>query len=298
LNLDFATLVAAFCGGIWGAAVGAVPAFIFTGLLAMFGALSMTGGEGAVLQVAFGPIFGPHVSFGGGVAAAAYAGRHGVLPTGRDVGAALAGARRADVLLVGGAFGVLGLVIDRALLATGVGNWTDTIALTVVVTAIVARLVFGRTPLLGAAAGPDGRRFRPDETAHWLPWQQQFSHVVLIGAGIGAIGAYLVHGTSLGANAPPLAFGIATVTLVFLVTGRQVPVSHHIALPAALGVLHGTGFVGGIACGIAGAVIGELASRLLLIRGDTHIDPPAVGIAAVVFLLKVGTALGLLRGLA
>jgi hypothetical protein len=48
---------------------------------------------------------------------------------------------------------------------------------------------------------------------------------------------------------------------------------------------------------MAGAVIGEIGSRVFLIHGDTHIDPPAVGIAAVVFLLKVGVALQLLTPL-
>ena len=79
--------------------------------------------------------------------------------------------------------------------------------------------------------------------------------------------------------------------------GQKVPVTHHIALPAALGVLHGAGFVGGVFCGVAGAVLGEMASRIFLIHGDTHIDPPAVGIALVVLSLKVAVAFGLLQPL-
>jgi hypothetical protein len=79
--------------------------------------------------------------------------------------------------------------------------------------------------------------------------------------------------------------------------GHKVPVTHHIALPAALGVLHGAGFLGGVACGMVGAVIGEIGSRVFLIHGDTHIDPPAVGIAAVVFLLKIAVAVGAIHPL-
>ena len=79
--------------------------------------------------------------------------------------------------------------------------------------------------------------------------------------------------------------------------GQKVPVTHHIALPAALGVLHGAGFLGGVACGMIGAVIGEIGSRVFLIHGDTHIDPPAVGIATVVFLLKLAVAARLLTPL-
>ena len=60
--------------GVLGAAMGAVPVFIFTGLLAILGVAAASGGGPELLQVAFGPVLGPHVSFGGGVAAAAYAG--------------------------------------------------------------------------------------------------------------------------------------------------------------------------------------------------------------------------------
>lgn len=296
--MDLATVAAAFAGGMWGAAVGAVPAFIFTGVLAIVGAVAALSGHSEMVQVAFGPVFGPHVSFGGGVAAAAFAGSRGLIPTGRDIGSALAGLKRADVLAVGGAFGVAGYLINLGLGHGGVGAWTDTIAVTVVLTAFVARLVFGRTSLFGTVRGPAGRRFHPDETAQWLPWQQDWWQVVTVGAVVGTIGAYLAFGSGLSAGADALAFGISTTVLIFLVMGRHVPVSHHIALPAAVAVLHGAGMVGGVACGVAGALIGELGSRVFLIHGDTHIDPPAVGIAAVVFMVKVATALGWLPGLA
>ena len=75
-----------------------------------------------------------------------------------------------DVLLVGGAFGLLGHLVNSGLGRMGVGNWTDSIALTVILTAVAARLLFGRTSLIGSLVHPHSRRFRPDETAHWLPW--------------------------------------------------------------------------------------------------------------------------------
>lgn len=294
--VEWSVLVAAFAGGMWGAAVGAVPAFVVTGMLALFGAVAVASGHPEFLGIAFGPVFGPHVSFGGGVGAAAFAGFRGALPTGRDVGSPLLGLKRLDVLLVGGVFGLAGHVINTGLGTVGVGAWTDTIAVTVVLTAFAARLMFGRTSLVGTVKSP-GRRFRPDEQAHWLPWQQEWSHVVGVGVAVGGAAAYLAYGSGLSAGADALSFGLATTVLLFLLMGRHVPVSHHVALPAALGVLHGGGMGVGIACGVAGALIGEVASRLFLIHGDTHIDPPAIGIAVVVALLKVATAFGLLPGL-
>lgn len=295
MPVDWMLVAAAFGGGMWGAAVGAVPAFIFTGLLAMLGAAAVASGHTELVGVAFGPVFGPHVSFGGGVAAAAYAASRGRASTGRDIGSPLMGLRSVDVLFVGGAFGVVGFLINSGLASVGAANWTDSIALTVIISNIGARLIWGKTSLFGTVSSPQGKRFRPDDSATWLPWQQDFTHVLAIGLAVGLAASYLAARSGLSTASGPLAFGIATSVLVFLVMGQKVPVTHHMALPAALGVLHGAGFVGGVVCGVAGAVIGEIASRVFLIHGDTHIDPPAVGIAAVVFLLKVAVAAGLLH---
>jgi hypothetical protein len=295
--LDWTALLAAFGGGMWGASVGAVPAFIFTGILAIVGAVAVLSGHDEIVNVAFGPVFGPHISFGGGVAAAAFAGSRGFLETGRDIGRPLMGLKRVDVLFVGGVFGSMGWLVNAGLVLGGARNWTDTIALTVVLTAFVARIAFGKTSIIGTVSEPTGRRFRPDDSATWIPWQQDMAHVLSIGLAVGLVAAFLASGSGLSAGSESLAFGIATTVLIFLVLGKSVPVTHHIALPAALGVLHGAGFVGGVACGVLGGLFGELASRVFLIHGDTHIDPPAAGIAMVVFGLKVATALGWISGL-
>ena len=286
-------LVAAFGGGVLGAAMGAVPVFIFTGLLAILGVAAASGGGPEILQVAFGPVLGPHVSFGGGVAAAAYAGSRGVLKTGRDIVSALMGTGRMDVLIVGGLFGSAGYLLHWALTASGVAAWTDAIALAVVLSNIVARLLFGRTGPFGSVHAPHGRRFRPDDSASWLPWQQEWSHVVVIGFGVGLVASYLAARSGVGEGKEALGFGISTVILTFLVMGNKVPVTHHISLPAALGVVNGGGVIAGAVCGVMGALLGELASRVFLIHGDTHIDPPAVAIAAVATLLAITRFAGL-----
>jgi len=295
--LDWVTVCAAFGGGMWGAALGAVPAFVFTGVLALLGAAAVASGHKELVDVAFGPVFGPHVSFGGGVAAAAYAASRGKIPTGRDIASSLMALKSVDVLLIGGLFGVAGLLLNWALGLVGIAKWTDSIALTVIISNIGARLIWGKTSVFGTVSSADGRRFRPDDSATWLPWQQNFSHVLAIGLAVGLASAYLASHSGLSAGADALAFGIATSVLIFLLMDRKVPVTHHIALPAAVGVLHGAGFLGGVMCGVAGAVAGEIGSRVFLIHGDTHIDPPAVGIAVVVCALKVGVAAGLLHPL-
>jgi hypothetical protein len=290
--VDWMVLIAAFGGGLFGAALGAVPVFIFTGVLALLGVAAAASGHLELLQVAFGPVLGPHVSFGGGVAAAAYAGSRGVLKTGRDIGSPLMGVGRMDVLLVGGAFGSLGYALNAAFVATGAAAWTDSVAVTVVITGIAARYMFGHGGLMGRLPAPPARRFRPTDSATWLPWQQDWQHVLVIGAGVGLVSAYLTGASGLQAGRETLGFAISTVSLVFLVMGNKIPVTHHISLTAALAVIHGGGLITGAVTGVLGAVLGEVASRTTLIHGDTHIDPPAVAIGLVATILLTMRAAG------
>jgi hypothetical protein len=286
-------LLAAFGGGLFGAALGAVPVFVFTGVLALVGVAAAASGHLELLGIAFGPVLGPHVSFGGGVAAAAYAGSRGVLKTGRDIASPLMGFGRMDVLLVGGAFGSAGYALTAAFAATGIAAWTDAVALSVVVTAIAARYMFGHGGVMGRLPAPPARRFRPDDSASWLPWQQEWTHVAVVGLGVSLVSAYLTGSSGLQAGRETLGFAISTVSLVFLLAGNKIPVTHHISMTAALGVMHGGGLVTAAAIGVLGAMLGEAASRAMLIHGDTHIDPPAVAIGLVATLLLVMRAAGL-----
>ena len=74
--MDILALIAAFGGGIIGAYMGALPAFIMTGIYALVGGVltaAGVGGDVAVNYLAFGSFVGPHIAFAGGVAAAGYA---------------------------------------------------------------------------------------------------------------------------------------------------------------------------------------------------------------------------------
>ncbi|MCV5935016.1 propanediol utilization system permease GrpO, partial [Escherichia coli] len=77
-----------------------------------------------------------------------------------------------DVLLVGGVFGAVGYIIAWGLNqipAFPSGNaWTDTVALTVVISGVVSRLVFGKTGLFGK---PEQgiRHCYPPQDKCWIP---------------------------------------------------------------------------------------------------------------------------------
>src|SRR6476619_6238745 len=103
MTFDVLALLLAAGGGFFAAAIGALHAFIFTGFMGIAGlAIAMAGaGTNFLTFVAFGPVFGPHIAFAGGVAAAAYAARTGKDVGGKDIGVPLISIERPDVLLVG-----------------------------------------------------------------------------------------------------------------------------------------------------------------------------------------------------
>lgn len=62
MGFDVLWLVAAFGGGVFGASVGALPAFILSGFAAIVGpAVALATGNAAfTVDIAFGPMLGPH----------------------------------------------------------------------------------------------------------------------------------------------------------------------------------------------------------------------------------------------
>ena len=282
MDLEWSYLAAAFGGGIFAAAIGTLPSFVFTGLLVLVGCAvaAAGGGSGMLADVAFGPVFGPHIAFAGGAAATAYAYRRGLVPDGRDITVPLMGLGRPDVLLVGGALGALGYALEALWRFGGLGPRTDTIALTVVVSAMVARLAFGRSGLASA-------RFRPSAEGCWVRHQERPAQFVTIGLGVGVLAGFaaLTFGPSHGGTV--LGFGIAASSLGFAQFGLKVPVTHHMALPAAAAAVASGDLLVGTAFGVVGAAAGEGFSRVFHQHGDTHVDPPAAGIAIAVAIVRV-----------
>jgi len=269
-------LLVAFGGGIFGAAVGALPAFIIVGFLVLAGvAIQTAGGGGDFLGIVPFGAWGPHVGgFAAGVAAVAYASKRGKHESGRDILAGMMGKDNPDVLLVGGIFGIVGYVLNWLFALPGA--WTDTIALSVVVSAIIARFAFGKTGLLGELKDGEAR-YSPSAAYCWVPWQSKPLQLLVLGLGVGLFSAYLALTVPNGGGVV-LGFGIAAASLVFLQFGTQVPVSHHIALPAAVAAAASGSIVWGMLFGIMSAFVGEFMANTFCAWGDTHIDPPAATI--------------------
>lgn len=323
--LDPTIWLGAAAGGAFGAALGALPAFIFTGFLVIAGVWGGDAASGVGVDVGFGPVFGPHISFAGGAAASAYAAKNGLMESGfdyhnaKDIGFALGS--KPDILAVGAAFGVFGILLEQLLRNLAIP--TDPIAFTVVASALLHRAVFGYS-VIGTVSdkaagfmdmGPfergemreagevpsDGGKESEDRLAvePWLPNMYKWSHVVAIGLTAGLAAAY----AAIQTGSPFLGFGISAATLLFLNLGvERIPVTHHMTLPAATAYLAtaGTGYspivaliIAGI-FGVLGAVVGEAFQRVFYAHGDTHVDPPAASIAITHTFIAILSIAGIL----
>ena len=218
--------------------------------------------------MAFGPLFGPHIAFAGGVAAVAYAARTGKDVGGKDIGVPLISLERPDVLLVGAGFGMFGYVVQFGISKIPwFGALIDSVALTVILSAFVVRLAFGRASIFGNL--PDGAgwgRFAPRDDAAWVRWHEKFVPNSVLGLFAGLLAAGL--SIKLAEFFPVIAsvanlvfFSLSAMSLLFLSLGLSFPVTHHITIIAGLGALTFLPIVGGSA--IAAMLIGAVVRHAL-----------------------------------
>ena len=295
MEIDLFWLLTAAAGGFFGAAIGGLQAFIFTGFMVLIGIIGLFGGSGTMFMdyVAFGPVFGPHIGFAGGVAAVAYARKRGYAD-GKDIVTPLISLVKPDVLLVGAVFGVIGYLVNAAVaVLPWFGSHTDTVAVAVVVSALIARFAFGNSGLVGLLPQGSGwGRFAPNDDNNWIRYHEKFYPNSVLGlfAGGLAAGTALMIAESFpdaAGVAHTFVFGASAVSLLFLSLGMSVPVTHHITIIGGLGALTFFPIVGenlvaalliGALFGMVSAWTAEFFSRFWHIHGDTHIDPPASAI--------------------
>lgn len=264
-------ILASFAGGLIAAAIGALPAFILSGVFILFGVGIVLGGGApdALNFLGIGPFFGPHIAWASAVAATAYAGKKGLLDSGLAIKEPLGKLNDYSVLLVGGIFGVSAYFISAVL--TVLNFPASPIATAVFVNLVIARLIFGKSGLFG----------KPEEKKQIWPSWETLPQNIILGLAFGIVASYI----TLATGNVLISFGISAVILYYLQMGFEVPVTHHITFVAALATAAtGNIYLGALAGGIA-AVIGEIITNLFLKDGDTLIDPWAGTIMVGSFLL-------------
>lgn len=296
--MDILMLIAAFGGGVFGACIGGVTAFIFTGITVVAAILGGAAGAPMIPFVSFGSWFGPHISFCGAAAAGAYLMRRGKMESGADIITPLCKYNDGAALLVGGMFGVFGYLIEFVISdlfgvnVLNLAGWTDTVAITVFLNGLLTRLTLGTSGFFGKWEG---------EKHVFLPDKNRFTFLLVLGAGssllVGcitvALGQMGLDGSQeamyLFNNMGSFAFGIAAICFLWLPMKLPMENLHQIILPAATTVL--TVFavtqnavlsiIGGVIIGMIGAVLCDIAARTFNTNTDSHIDPPAFTIAVL-----------------
>jgi hypothetical protein len=307
--MDFTMLIAAFGGGVLATFFGGITAFVFTGLTVLAAIMGGAAGAPAIGIISFGSWFGPHVSFAGAVAGAAFAMTRNHIENGQDIVTPLVKFGDPMVFIVGGIFGMVGFLIQyivgplvgplvfTGILGTGAAGWTDTVACTVMLSGIIVRLVFGKTGLTGKT--PAG------EKREWVSTGSRLAFVLTYGASIGimiggiaaTLGTLGLVGGSEAATAlfkltPVIGFAVAAISLILIMCGHYFEGWHHIVLPSgSTAVLLFTAtlspfaaIIGAAITGMFTAFVGEWAAKTFNSHCDTHIDPPAVTIFITQFI--------------
>lgn len=323
---ELSSLILAFCTGCVGGSLGALQAFIFTGLVGLGGLGLLAAGIGDVIgSIAFGFWFAPPMAFLGGVLATTYAKARGLTDSGKNIATPMITTKRIDVVLMGGVGGLIGWIVSNLLTgADYLGIKADGGAITIWLVSICIKLVFDKS-LFGTVPEEikaKGGRFSTKHDSCWSPAQRSYGMKFIIGlmwGGVAAYAAYLTTQAGVNSGSDALrdtgyyiTFFISASSLMFATMGFGMPTTHHITLPAAYAVYNlmaANNFAGdlslinlmvwGMAIGIAGGLIADLLSDVFMVYGDVHIDPPAMGICVTsMFCMYVlGGSAGMLNNI-
>ncbi len=260
-------LLASFGAGVFAAMIGGLPVFILTGFLVVAGLsggmLAGAEGWGIINTIGFGIFLGPHTTFTAGVAAAIYAKKKGLMETG-DITVPLIKFNDPMILVVGGIFGVIGYVCNY-LLAEIIKSPTDTIALTVVISGIIARIAFSDKGLMPSIKNGNTKYF---------PTGNALGISLLMGGSIGFVSAYYAVAT----GDVVLAWALSAIGLIFVQIGQGGYAFHHIGITAALAAVATGNVYVGLVFGVIAALLADTLGAMFNRDADSHIDPPAIAI--------------------
>jgi len=281
-------ILAAFGAGALAASIGAVNAFIMTGILAIVaGVLTCLGLDaGFTATVAFGTVLGPHMSFAAGAAATAYAKKKGYIDNGCALGQGLTYLGKADVLAVGGVFGIIAYLIADFVVAKIFGGLipfgTDNPGMTVVISGIIARLAFTDNGVKSA---------NPTFLAKGEALTALLVRAIALSLMAGGTGVALnAAGYSL-AGYNLILFGLAAVSLIFPGMGSW----HHIGIISAYATMIavGAGMAAGgvvvmaLVAGLVVAILCNMENCLINTGVDSHIDGEGFSICIMTIVLNV-----------
>ena len=281
-------ILAAFGAGALAASIGAVNAFIMTGILAIVAGVGTCLGvdAGFTAAIAFGTVLGPHMSFAAGAAATAYAKKKGYIDNGCALGQGLAFLGKADVLVVGGVFGIIAYLIADFVVAKIFGGLipygTDNPGMVVVISGIIARLAFTDNGL---------KSKNPTFLAKGEALTALLVRAIALSLMAGGTGVALdAAGYSLGGY-NLIIFGLAAVSLLFPGMASW----HHIGIISAYGTMIGVGaglapagtVILAVVAGVLAALLCNFENCFMNTEVDSHIDGEGFSICLMTIVLNV-----------
>lgn len=307
-------IVASFSAGAFGSAVGALTSIVLCALVALAGiAANLAGAQlNLVNEVTFGLLLGPHVSFAPACCALCYAWKKGYIADSKDSVTPLISLNHADVLLVGGLFGVAGWYLNSFL------NWIagaaiDTVAMSILILSLVSKQIFGGSIIGRLPSGE--KRFGANSSA-WLSWQTAgrglnlMTLAIVVSLMAGGLTMYFYEISVQTGNgaifevSTLFMWSLGLISLLFLGDRLNLPIFHHIGLCAAVGAqmvlkLGANEYIvmlWSLALGIMAAYSGDILGKLFHVNGPGIVDPPSAAIAFTApFGLSIFPALGINR---
>ena len=281
-------ILAAFGAGVLAASIGAVNAFIMTGIRAIIAGVTACAGvaDGVSSVIAFGTVLGPHMSFAAGAAATAYAKKKGYIDNGCALGQGLTYLGKADVLVVGGVFGIIAYLIADFVVAKIFGGLipygTDNPGMTVVISGIIARLCFTDNGVKSA---------NPTLMSKGADLSALLVRAAGLSLAVGGTGAALAAAGASLAGYNLIIFGLAAVTLIFPGMGSW----HHIGIISAYATMIavGAGMAAGgvvvmaLVAGLVVAILCNMENCLINTGVDSHIDGEGFSICIMTIVLNI-----------
>ena len=271
------TAVLAFMVGVVGGVFGGTQTFIITGFAGIIiYALKAAGVESEFLMdILLNTVLLPAIIFNAASFSTAFAAKRGYDVKGYDVSHSLLFTHDPLVMLAAGLGGLAGYLVFAAAKALGVP--ADQGSCSVIIIGILTRLLFGN----GYWVNPNATAYYQREGVRY--WLFQLINGVSI-CGVTAI---------VLSNVDPAYYSIGfsiSAALILLSTydreGKTYPTTHHETLVVgyAMGATGGN-VVLSVLFGLLSNVIYLLFARYCNEDCDTHIDPPAVGIAICSLIL-------------
>lgn len=269
---NFMTACIAFFAGMLGTVIGGTQTFIITGFVGILVfCLQAAGVETTFLNdTVLNTVFLPCIIFNGAGLATAYAALHHPI-RGVDTGRSLAFTADPKVLLAGGLGGLGGYLVYA--FENYLSLPVDTGAVSVLTIGLIGRLLFNQEQSYNQL----GINFlKKPQIKFW-------SFQILMTIAVSFICAYLIKETGLYT----IGFSISAMSLIFALNDPAFPATHHITIVVGYAIMQTGNILLAVIFGIISQIIFIIFGMIFNTDCGTHIDPPAVPIALLSFILFV-----------